>query len=121
MTQQGRQWVWKVEECKLSLCSFIHIRYSKFTTGFDAAFVVERITVICTRGQVPNANAVAEGWVCTIREGCLDMLLIFNQAHLRCTMRDYANYCPLLALIKESLSEPSAPVGQKVSQLNLMP
>jgi transposase InsO family protein len=31
----------------------------------------------------PNANAYAKRWVRTVKEECLDHLLIINEAHLR--------------------------------------
>ena len=36
-----------------------------------------------------NSNAIAERWVRTVREGCLDKLLILNEVHLRCVMNEY--------------------------------
>jgi putative transposase len=41
--------------------------------------------------RAPNANAYAERWVRTVREECLDRILILNQAHLRRVMRDYVD------------------------------
>ena len=40
----------------------------------------------------PNANAYAERWVRTVREECMDKLLILNEDHLRHVMRDYIGY-----------------------------
>jgi putative transposase len=45
-------------------------------TGFDEVFRSERIEVIRTPIQAPNANANAERWVRTVRSDCLDRMLI---------------------------------------------
>jgi putative transposase len=42
--------------------------------------------------QAPNANAVAERWVRSIREECLDQLIILNAAHLRSVLKEYSRY-----------------------------
>lgn len=39
--------------------------------------------------HAPNANAYAERWIRSVREECLDKVLIINQAHLRRAMREY--------------------------------
>lgn len=42
--------------------------------------------------RAPNANAYAERWIRSVREECLDKLLIINQAHLRRVMREYISF-----------------------------
>ena len=59
---------------------------------FDTVFSSEHITVIHTPIQAPNANAFAERWVRSVREECLDKLIIVNQAHLHRTMSEYVAY-----------------------------
>jgi putative transposase len=51
-------------------------RDSKFTRAFDAIWRAAGAEVIPTPIQAPNANAVAERWVGTVRRECLDHLLI---------------------------------------------
>jgi putative transposase len=50
------------------------------------------IAVILTPPQAPNANAFAERWVRTVREECLDHLLIFGERHLRHVLKEYILY-----------------------------
>ena len=92
VTQQARQFVWTVDEHKPPLCFLIHDRDSKFTDSFDAVFTSERIKVIRTPVRAPNANAYAERWVRSVREECLDKLLILNEAHLRRVLQAYIDY-----------------------------
>jgi len=60
--------------------------------AFDTVFRSEGIDVIRTPVRAPNANAYAERWVRTVREECLDHLLMLNQTHLRRVLKTYAEY-----------------------------
>jgi putative transposase len=57
-------------------------------------FASERINVILTpyRALNANANAYAERWVRSVREECLDHLLIINEQHLHYVLREYSQY-----------------------------
>jgi hypothetical protein len=59
----------------------IRDRDSKFTRAFDDVFAADGILIIMTPTQAPNANAVAERWVRTVRQGCLDWMLIWGRRH----------------------------------------
>jgi putative transposase len=60
----------------------VHDRDTKFSHAFDEIFRTERIKVIRTPIQAPNANAHAERWVRTLRADCLDRILILGRRHL---------------------------------------
>jgi putative transposase len=61
-------------------------------TGFDEVFRSERIEVIRTPIQAPNANANAERWVRTVRSDCLDRMLILGRRLLERVLRVYTNH-----------------------------
>jgi putative transposase len=60
----------------------IRDRDSKFTRAFDDIWRAVGAEVIGTPIQAPNANAVAERWVGTVRRECLDQLLIVGRRQL---------------------------------------
>ena len=70
----------------------IHDRDSKFTAAFDELFHSEGIKVIHTPVQAPQANAYAERFVRTVRNECLDWLLIIGRRHLEKVLRTYIQH-----------------------------
>jgi putative transposase len=64
-------------------------RDTKFSQAFDSVVVSEAITLLRTPFRAPNANACAERWVRTVRQECLDHMLILNESHLRSVLRDF--------------------------------
>jgi putative transposase len=93
VTQQARQLVWHLNDGgQTSLRFLIHDRDSKFPGSFEQVFVSEGFEIILTPFRAPKANAVAERWVRTIRQECLDQLLILNQRHLARVLKEYVHY-----------------------------
>ena len=70
----------------------IRDRDSKYTAAFDTVFTSEGIRVIRTPIRTPVANAYAERFVRTVRNECLDWLLILNQRHLERVLRTYLEH-----------------------------
>jgi putative transposase len=70
----------------------IHDRDSKFTAAFDEVFRSEGIKVIHTPVQAPQANAHAERFVRTVRNECLDWLLILGRRHLEHVLGIYVQH-----------------------------
>jgi putative transposase len=92
VTQQARQLVWELADTAHPICFLIHDRDTKFTASFDQVFTSEGIEIVLTPYHAPQANAFAERWVYTIREECLDHLLILGQRHLRRILLEYVQY-----------------------------
>src|SRR5260221_13217911 len=88
VTQQARQLMWTLDEAGCSMRFLIHDRDSKFSTAFNTVFQAESIHIVRIPFRAPNANAYAERWVRTVREECLNHLLIFNEVHLRRVLKE---------------------------------
>jgi putative transposase len=65
-------------------------RDAKFTRAFDDVFGSDRTRVIKTPVQAPNA--VAERWVRTVRQECLDWMLIRGRRHLERVLDEYVRH-----------------------------
>jgi putative transposase len=70
----------------------IRDRDSKYSATFDEVFRSSGIRVVKTPGRAPQANAVAERLVRTVRAECLDWLLILNRRHLERVLRVYVEH-----------------------------
>lgn len=91
VAQQARQLMWRFgnNNCFRFL---IRDRDSKYGGVFDRVFESEGIRVIPAPLRAPNANAYAERWVRSVREECLDHILIFNETHLQRVLKEYIGY-----------------------------
>jgi putative transposase len=70
----------------------VHDRDTKFSGPFDELLRSEGVRVIKTPVRAPRANAVAERWVRTVRNECLDHLLVFGRRHLEQILRGYVGH-----------------------------
>jgi putative transposase len=71
---------------------FLIHRDTKFSHAFDEVFRTEGIKIIRTPIQAPNANAFAERWVRSIRDDCLDRILILGRRQLEHVLRVYRRH-----------------------------
>jgi putative transposase len=67
-------------------------RESMYTGRFDEVFRSSGIRIVKTPVRAPQANAIAERFVRTIRTECLDWLLILNRRHLQRVLRVYVDH-----------------------------
>jgi putative transposase len=65
----------------------IRDRDSKYSGSFDEVFASNGIRSVKTPVRAPQANAIAERFVRTVRVECLDWLLIVNRRHLERVLR----------------------------------
>jgi transposase InsO family protein len=59
-----------------------HDRDSRYGFAFELRLKALNIRSVCTPFRSPQANAIAERWVKSVRAECLDHLLILNECHL---------------------------------------
>jgi transposase InsO family protein len=65
---------------------------AKFSTNFQRVADGAAIKVLKTPFQAPNANAICERLMRSIRQECLDHFLILNEAHLSKILKKYLEY-----------------------------
>jgi putative transposase len=70
----------------------IRDRDSKYSGVFDEVFRSSGIRMVKTPVRAPQANAIAERFVRTVRAECLDWLLILNRRHLERALRVYVEH-----------------------------
>jgi len=92
VVQQARQVTWALPERPESFRFLIRDRDQKFTRTFDDVFVSEGIEIVRTPFRAPQANGVAERFVRTVRQECLDWFLILNEAHLKRVLSDFMEH-----------------------------
>jgi len=94
----------------------IRDRDSKFSGPFDEVFRSEGVKVVQTPIRAPRANAFAERWVRTVREECLDRVLVFGRRHLEWVLRKYvAHYNAQRPHRSLALVPPNAPRTDRAS------
>jgi putative transposase len=79
VTQQARQLWWSIQAGRVRAHFLIHDRDTTFPTAFDTVFTSEAVTVSRTSVRAPNANAFAERWVRSVREECLDRVVMLGR------------------------------------------
>jgi transposase InsO family protein len=70
----------------------IHDRDSRYGELFDRRLQGLGITQIRTPFRAPRANSIAERWVRSARQECLDHTFIFGKRHLCRVLAEYAAY-----------------------------
>jgi putative transposase len=92
MLQQARNLLMELDDRHGQVRFLIHDRDTKFPRAFDDLLATEKIKVIRTPVQAPNANAHMERWVGSVRRECLDRLLILGRRQLEHVLRVYIRH-----------------------------
>jgi putative transposase len=92
VAQQARNLAVTLAEETTVVRFLLRDRDSKFTRAFDDLWRAVGAEVIGTPIQAPNANAVAERWVSTVRRECLDHLLIAGRRQLVRVLHGYVQH-----------------------------
>jgi len=70
----------------------IHDRDSKYTRHADSLLEDVGTEVIRLPVRSPDLNGYAERWIRSLRQECLDRIIILSEAHLRWVLREYVRY-----------------------------
>jgi putative transposase len=92
VNQQARNFLWQLAETPYPAQFLIRHRDSKYSSVFNAIFETEGITIIKTPVRAPQANSYAERWIRSVREECLDRLIVLDQHHLQSVLTEYVDY-----------------------------
>jgi putative transposase len=90
VTQQARNL--GLEFADQGMRFLIRDRDSKYSRPFDEVFRSGGIRIVKTPVRAPQANAIAERFVRTVRGECLDWLLILNRRHLERVLRIFVEH-----------------------------
>jgi transposase InsO family protein len=122
IAQHARNFLMDLGDRAAEFRFLVRDRDSTFTSVFDAVFASEGIQILRTPLPAPQANAIAERWIGTVRRELLDRILIVNRRHLTAVLTEYVahynHHRPHRALLQaaplRSLPPPASP-----SQLHL--
>jgi putative transposase len=92
VVQQARQMAWKLHDRDRPMRYLIHDQDGKFAGLFDTVFEAEGLELVNIPFEAPNANAIAERWVRSAREECLDRVIILDECHLHRVLSEYITY-----------------------------
>jgi transposase InsO family protein len=92
VTQQARHLTGTLQDQGKQIRFLIRDRDAKCADSFDMVFAAVGVEIVRTPFRAPKANAFAERWIRSARNGCLDRLLILNAAHLRRVMKAYIEH-----------------------------
>ena len=92
IAQVARNFTSDLQDTRHRFRFLIRDRDTKFTASFDEVYKASGIEAIRTPVRSPKANAFAERFVRTVREDCLDHLLIYTKRHLQAVLADYIRH-----------------------------
>jgi hypothetical protein len=92
VTQQPRNLLMDLADRGSTVKFLIRDRDAKFSRAFDAVFASEGIRILLIPPQAPQANAIAERWVGTLRRELTDRMLIVNERQLHHAITEYVDH-----------------------------
>jgi transposase InsO family protein len=116
VTQVARNFAADLEEAGGRFRFLIRDRDTKFTASFDEVFTSIGVETIRTPVRSPRANAYAERFVRTVRNECLDQLLVVSRRHLESVLDEYVRHYnearPHRGLqLSQPIAGPVTPIG----------
>jgi transposase InsO family protein len=92
VTQVARNFAADLEEAGGRFRFLVRDRDTKFTASFDEVFTSIGVETVRTPVRSPRANAYAERFVRTVRNECLDQLLVVSRRHLESVLDVYVRH-----------------------------
>jgi transposase InsO family protein len=92
VTQQARNLAWYLQDGTLPVRVLLHDRDRKFPASFDVVFQSEGLQIAHSPPRCPQANGIAERWLRSARQECLDHLLILGEQHLYRVLSEYTAF-----------------------------
>ena len=92
VAQQARNLAMHVGELPVKPTMLIRDCDTKFTAEFDGILESEGIEIKKVGPRAPNMNAIAERWVQSIQQECLDHFVVFGEKHLRHIVSEYVKF-----------------------------
>ena len=89
MVQQARNIAMLFDQEQHKPTHLLRDRDTKFVAEFDAILATEGIEVKPVGVRAPNQNAVAERFVQSAKQECLDHFVVLGEAHLRHLLSEY--------------------------------
>lgn len=83
---------WHLQDGTVPVRVLIRDRDSKYPPGFDTVFRSEGVEVAWMPPRCPQANGVAERWIRSARQECLDQLIVVNGRHLYRVLGEYVKF-----------------------------
>ena len=93
MSQIGRNLTNSVDGLLRGKRYLIHYRDPLFTTEFLKMLADAGVTSVKIRARSPNLNAHAERLVRTIKESCLERLILFGEDSIRKATAEFVSHC----------------------------
>jgi len=91
-TQVARNFAAALEDSGRRFRFLVRDRDTKFVASFDTVFSSIGIETIRTPVRSPRANAFAERWVRTVRQECLDHVLVVSARQLESVLCGYVRH-----------------------------
>jgi len=91
-TQAARNFLMDLGQRAASVKFLIRDRAGQFTSSFDAVFTAGGIRILASPPQAPQANAICERIIGTLRRELVDRVLIINEHHLRRALAEYLRH-----------------------------
>jgi putative transposase len=92
LKQQARHVLWICEEHGIEPRFFLHDNDRCYSHDFDLLLKNMGLEPLRTPYEAPNANAFAERWIRSLRQECLNHLIIFGLSRLQHVLDEYKNY-----------------------------